>query len=861
LGQTHLPKPDPKGTFAFNAATIQQTAGNLALQRLLDDGVLQAKLTVSQPTDPYEQEADRIAEQVVSSAPTNVVQRSCSSCTTGVKCSSCENEQYVQAKALPGHVPQLSPHSASQIGALSGRGEALPVSVRSLFEPRFGRDFSQVRFHRDGQAAESALALQASAFTSGHDIVFGPNQYAPETAIGKRLIAHELAHVVQQGRAGSDLTKTIQRQQAAPDAAPGAGRCRAVAIELPNRIYFTGDRGAVSATVSTTIPRGDFRITYAPATGRFVVGAIGFDPREDPTLIISAPSDQALFETYRESVTREGVTLHVTGVMSGDQAASLPLVSITPDYARSLDDTRLTAEADVYRTRLLYSPEGPESLGARENLRVLQTEQLRRQAANVQIAGEVGRPLGLPTDGSFVLQPANNLDPSIVANLPDGQILALPVGPEPGTGGGGGGEQERPEIIVIRPLGEDMQPLGPGRAVGSDGPRPTDITNPLAGAGLATNLSINAGLVRTGFGAAGPDAIGIIGVPRWFTPGAMVPETVSKWGHTAVYVRRAGQIEIVRGFGPQMGGSQLLPFLRNASAVESGTGAVPASIGADAGLFTLTGARSVEYPVTAALAEEFARGLPLPGPVTAGGRVPPLYTARPAVYQACTGSNCVLWAVNEAEQALGGVIGPAQPGVSVTALAEGGNVVEATASQGRLILFTRQVARGEQAVAPALATGAPVAAGMSRGLQVLKWGGRAFFVIGLLTIPLEIFLAPPGQGARTAVGATAGFLGGLAAGAAAGLVCGPGAPVCSVVLGLVFGIAGALGARSLAESMFDYFAGLKEGAIELYHHPGAILAPPMATTLVFRGGYRGLLRSPLDVANEMRQQRESEGPR
>jgi len=87
-------------------------------------------------------------------------------------------------------------------------GAPLPKEVRSHFEPRFGYDFSRVRVHADGEAADGARAVRARAYTMGHDIVFGDREYAPGTTEGKRLLAHELAHVVQQAPA------VISRQKA-----------------------------------------------------------------------------------------------------------------------------------------------------------------------------------------------------------------------------------------------------------------------------------------------------------------------------------------------------------------------------------------------------------------------------------------------------------------------------------------------------------------------------------------------------------------------------------------------------------------------------------------------------------------------
>jgi hypothetical protein len=84
---------------------------------------------------------------------------------------------------------------------LNSPGQPLDAATRSFMEPRFGRDFSGVRVHTDSRAAESASAMEANAFTSNGNIVFGVNQYAPHTESGRRLLSHELTHVAQQEQA------------------------------------------------------------------------------------------------------------------------------------------------------------------------------------------------------------------------------------------------------------------------------------------------------------------------------------------------------------------------------------------------------------------------------------------------------------------------------------------------------------------------------------------------------------------------------------------------------------------------------------------------------------------------------------
>lgn len=103
--------------------------------------------------------------------------------------------------------PQVPPRFESRLTQIRGQGAPLPAKEREKFEPRYHADFSGVRVHTGGRARELAAAINARAFTVGNDIVFAPGQYSPGSADGDRLLAHELAHVVQQRRQG----RTLQR--------------------------------------------------------------------------------------------------------------------------------------------------------------------------------------------------------------------------------------------------------------------------------------------------------------------------------------------------------------------------------------------------------------------------------------------------------------------------------------------------------------------------------------------------------------------------------------------------------------------------------------------------------------------------
>jgi hypothetical protein len=111
---------------------------------------------------------------------------------------------------LPSQTQPQAPNVDHAVDSLKGGGQQLSESARAFFEPKFGADFSSVRIHADSRAAFLADSVQAKAFTTGKDIVFGMSQYSPDSGGGRRLLAHELAHVVQQ----SSGPAVLQRQPA-----------------------------------------------------------------------------------------------------------------------------------------------------------------------------------------------------------------------------------------------------------------------------------------------------------------------------------------------------------------------------------------------------------------------------------------------------------------------------------------------------------------------------------------------------------------------------------------------------------------------------------------------------------------------
>lgn len=170
---------------------------------------IQTKLAIGPANDPLEHEADHVADQVMRGPPPSA---SFSAAPPRIRrqCTACEDEE-VQRKTA-GAVQANSAEAPEYVhDVLQSPGQPLDIFSRAFFESRFGHDFSQVRVHTDEKAAQSARAMNARAYSSGTNLVFDSGQYSPQSDEGRRLLAHELTHVVQQTNAGSSSTR-VQRQ-------------------------------------------------------------------------------------------------------------------------------------------------------------------------------------------------------------------------------------------------------------------------------------------------------------------------------------------------------------------------------------------------------------------------------------------------------------------------------------------------------------------------------------------------------------------------------------------------------------------------------------------------------------------------
>ncbi len=188
----------PAGPTAAASAQLGHDFGKIPIYPLAARPI-QTKLTISKPGDEYEQEADRICAQVMATPVSPAVS---------------DAPPPIQRFSKQSNGQTAAPASVSQ--ALANPGRPLDPALRQDMEQLFGHDFSSVRVHSGGAAERSARDVNANAYTVGHDMVFAEGRFAPGTHEGRRLIAHELTHVIQKGPGAG----VVRRQPASPTEVP-----------------------------------------------------------------------------------------------------------------------------------------------------------------------------------------------------------------------------------------------------------------------------------------------------------------------------------------------------------------------------------------------------------------------------------------------------------------------------------------------------------------------------------------------------------------------------------------------------------------------------------------------------------------
>lgn len=351
---------------------------------------IQAKLNVGEPGDEYEKEADTMADKVVQRKPLNgdqaspffkagrygQVQRKCGACEeeekvqtkenneeeekvqpkpehrkeeelVQPKCAACENEEDgVQAKPMENGV--LNGTLTSQIQSGSKSGDSLPAGTQEEMSSSFGADFSNVKVHTDSEAAGMNKQLNSQAFTYRNDIYFNEGKYNPGSESGKRLLAHELTHTIQQGAADTPVRRQEEDNAPAPPAAsagtpapapaPGAAPASATTgatfivedTETPstNQLKKTDFITRLNREVCTTVdeelagtPLSSATCPYLTAafqrlTGRTPAGIEALLKRYEP-LLRSVTTLEGVFDIIKQRVRTAVSTWLQNGDLSG----------------------------------------------------------------------------------------------------------------------------------------------------------------------------------------------------------------------------------------------------------------------------------------------------------------------------------------------------------------------------------------------------------------------------------------------------------------------------------------------------------------------------------------------------------------
>jgi hypothetical protein len=269
---------------------------------------IQAKLAINDPNDIHEKEADEMADKVMRMPVPEPINFSASKNSINRKCSECEKEEKeLQRKESNSEHTSVVPSVVNDVLS-SSNGRSLDPATRLFMEPRFNYDFSNVNIHNDDAASKSADAINALAYTSGNNIVFNSGQYDTGSDAGKKLLAHELTHVVQQENSHQQIQRkpTLTKKDfddianKVHKAIAGLGTDEEAVYAALQRLERDPDAIAELKNVYRDKFKdsleSDIRGDFSDEELQYALELIGITPEVKEELIISVPSSELDFE-------------------------------------------------------------------------------------------------------------------------------------------------------------------------------------------------------------------------------------------------------------------------------------------------------------------------------------------------------------------------------------------------------------------------------------------------------------------------------------------------------------------------------------------------------------------------------------
>ena len=264
----------------------------------------QAKLTVNSPGDQYEKEADAVAEKIVSLEGNDSAAHASGVGGLGVrpispieiqkKCAECEGEENIQMKGYYSG-GTVDSETENGIHAAKTGGQPLPSETQSSMESGFGTGFQDVKIHHDAKSNQLNRKLNARAFTTGNNIFFRSGEYNPQSREGKKLLAHELTHVVQQkgnGGLAEDFDENV--------GIGGAMIQRDLAVEPPNETAEAVELTEAEIQAAITWNQRRFHDPFNIMNVRDVIGIDKYPAVIDQEFVEALVRWQAMFDLTQD---------------------------------------------------------------------------------------------------------------------------------------------------------------------------------------------------------------------------------------------------------------------------------------------------------------------------------------------------------------------------------------------------------------------------------------------------------------------------------------------------------------------------------------------------------------------------------